>query len=138
MFSKRCWQLEDELTFGQSSRLGGSVAVRFCDSVMVVLQECHCIAFWLVVQGSSRYVSSLVALAFLVALLVTVLVVMLAVAVAAGFLKLGFPFGGFHNKDCSILGSILGSPFFGNYHISVWTRARCAWASLTKHPVHAT
>ena len=25
----------------------------------------------------------------------------------------GYPFEGPHNKDCSILGSILGSPYFG-------------------------
>ena len=30
-----------------------------------------------------------------------------------GFLKLGVPFWGPNNKDCSILGSILGSPYFG-------------------------
>ena len=35
-----------------------------------------------------------------------------------GFLKLGVPFGGPHNKDYSILGSILGSPILGNYHMS--------------------
>ena len=29
------------------------------------------------------------------------------------FPKLGVPFGGPHNKDYSILGSILGSPHFG-------------------------
>ena len=32
------------------------------------------------------------------------------------FPKLGIPFGGPHNKDYSILGSILGPPIFGNYH----------------------
>ena len=30
-----------------------------------------------------------------------------------GFLKLGVPFGGPHNKNYSILGSILGYPNFG-------------------------
>ena len=30
-----------------------------------------------------------------------------------GFLTLGVPFGGPNNKDYSILGSILGSPYFG-------------------------
>ena len=30
-----------------------------------------------------------------------------------GFPKLGYPFGGPYNKDYSILGSILGSPYFG-------------------------
>ena len=30
-----------------------------------------------------------------------------------GFLKLGVPFAGPYNKDYSILGSILGSPYFG-------------------------
>ena len=30
-----------------------------------------------------------------------------------GFPKLGYPFGGPHNKDCSIFGSILGSLYFG-------------------------
>ena len=30
-----------------------------------------------------------------------------------GFPKLGVPFGGPHNKDYSILGSILGSPYLG-------------------------
>ena len=29
----------------------------------------------------------------------------------------GYLFGGPHNKDCSILGSILRSPYLGNYHI---------------------
>ena len=29
------------------------------------------------------------------------------------FLKLGVLLGGLHNKDCSILGSILGSPDYG-------------------------
>ena len=29
------------------------------------------------------------------------------------FPKLGVPFGGPHNKDYGILGSILGSPYFG-------------------------
>ena len=31
-----------------------------------------------------------------------------------GFPKLGVPFWGSQNKDYSILGSILGSPYFGN------------------------
>ena len=30
-----------------------------------------------------------------------------------GFPKLGVPYWGPHNKDYSILGSILGSPYFG-------------------------
>ena len=30
-----------------------------------------------------------------------------------GFPKLGVPFGGPHSKDYKILGSILGSPYFG-------------------------
>ena len=34
-----------------------------------------------------------------------------------GFPKLGVPFWGSHNKDYSILGSILGPPILGNYHI---------------------
>ena len=34
-----------------------------------------------------------------------------------GFPKLGLPFGGSHNMDYSILGSILGSLILGNYHI---------------------
>ena len=29
----------------------------------------------------------------------------------------GYLFGGPHNKDCSILGSILGSLILGNYHL---------------------
>ena len=35
-----------------------------------------------------------------------------------GFPKLGVPFWGSHNKDYSILGSILGPPYFGKlaYH----------------------
>ena len=35
-----------------------------------------------------------------------------------GFPKLGVPFWGPHNKDYSILGSILGPPILGNYHIT--------------------
>ena len=31
--------------------------------------------------------------------------------------KVGVPFWGSHNKDYSILGTILGSPYFGNYHM---------------------
>ena len=31
----------------------------------------------------------------------------------------GYHFGDPHNKDYSILGSILGSPIWGNYHISL-------------------
>ena len=34
-----------------------------------------------------------------------------------GFPKLGYHFGGPHNKDYSILGSTLGSPILGNFHI---------------------
>ena len=34
-----------------------------------------------------------------------------------GFLKLGVPLWGPHNKDYSTLGSILGSPIEGDYHI---------------------
>ena len=30
-----------------------------------------------------------------------------------GFPKVGYHFGGLYNKDYSILGSILGSPYFG-------------------------
>ena len=30
-----------------------------------------------------------------------------------GYAKLGVPFWGPHNKDCSIFGSILGSPYLG-------------------------
>ena len=32
-------------------------------------------------------------------------------------------FGGSHNKDCSILGSILGSPYFGKLPYSFLPRA---------------
>ena len=32
--------------------------------------------------------------------------------------KLGVPFGDSHNKDCNILGSILGSPYFGK--TTIW------------------
>ena len=39
--------------------------------------------------------------------------VMLAARRHGGFPKLGYHFGGPHNKDHSILGSILGSPYFG-------------------------
>ena len=35
---------------------------------------------------------------------------------------MGTLFGGPHNKDCSILGSILGSPILGNYHFVCWWR----------------
>ena len=35
------------------------------------------------------------------------------------FPKLGVPFRGPNNKDYSILGSILGSPILGNYHIYI-------------------
>ena len=35
-----------------------------------------------------------------------------------GFLQLGVPFGGPHNKDYNILGSRLGSPILGNYQMS--------------------
>ena len=33
------------------------------------------------------------------------------------FPKLGYHVGGLNNKDYNILGSILGSPIYGNYHI---------------------
>ena len=36
-----------------------------------------------------------------------------------GFLKLGVPLWGPFNKDCSILGSILGSPYLGKLPNSV-------------------
>ena len=36
------------------------------------------------------------------------------------FLKSGVPFWGSHNKDNNMLGSILGSPYFGNYHMFSW------------------
>ena len=35
-----------------------------------------------------------------------------------GFPKLGVPFGAPYNKDYSILGSILGSPYFGTNSVS--------------------
>ena len=34
------------------------------------------------------------------------------------FPKLGYPYGGPYNKDYSILGSILGPPVSGNYHVA--------------------
>ena len=30
-----------------------------------------------------------------------------------GLPKTGVPFRGYHNKECNILGSILGPPYFG-------------------------
>ena len=36
-----------------------------------------------------------------------------ATILGLGFLKVGVPFGGPHDKDCNILGSILGYPYFG-------------------------
>ena len=39
-----------------------------------------------------------------------------------GFLKLGVPFWGPHNKDHNILGSILGSPNFGKLPLSIQVR----------------
>ena len=34
------------------------------------------------------------------------------------FPKLGYPYWGPYNKDYSILGSILGPPILGNYHVA--------------------
>ena len=34
-----------------------------------------------------------------------------------GFQKVGVPSGGLKKRDCTILGSILGSPFFGNLRV---------------------
>ena len=31
----------------------------------------------------------------------------------------GYLFGGPHTKDCSVLGSIMGFPYFGNYHVTI-------------------
>ena len=38
-----------------------------------------------------------------------------------GFPKLGVPFGGPNDKDYSILGSILGSPYFGKLPFKLQT-----------------
>ena len=37
-----------------------------------------------------------------------------------GFPKLGVPFGAPHNKDYSIFGSVLGSPYFGKLPFRAW------------------
>ena len=44
--------------------------------------------------------------------------------------KLGYLIGGPNNKDCSILGPILGSPYFGETTIFTFLRSTTAYVDL--------
>ena len=37
----------------------------------------------------------------------------------------GYPFGGFYKKDHRILGSMVGSPYLGNYHMRMILKGCC-------------
>ena len=57
-----------------------------------------------------------------------------------GFSKSEVPFWGRHNKDCKILGSILGFLILGNYHMDIQKRIACLmiateFSFLSSNPV---
>ena len=53
-----------------------------------------------------------------------------------GFPKLGLPFEGPSNKDYSIFGSVLGSPYFGKlqYHMHIYTRTSLVATRIDQSP----